>query len=674
MASTLPLTGNGNITINSTTPADGLIKLANATSGNGNMLTIEGSNGATGNNNGGNIIITPGSKTGTGTTEGALNITDSSSRNNLSIRNDGRITLGYGPVSNPGASIIMVPSPTGTAAIDTTNIQDAIDQAAQNGGGTVVLQKGTYFLEAQTFQLYGRDYSCCIRLYGGVRLIGAGMLATILYAANSDCHVIMSDPAEYITGAHPNYDPKNGICIKDLQVLAGANSGSHTGVYLNGVINCLIENVFVNGNYGPTGNPGYHFNRGIHLKAWIATIINCFVYESYQGFNLSWNDDLAPNTPAGDTNAVEMVGCHYEGGILPTPGNGLIGCYINGIANHLSGCTIERRTISETGTPSQTVGVYITGTHGWGNTITGCYFEGWRVTFMLDGCSESSIIGGYMTAFTVSSNLIDPIQYLNGADAIDNCNLSQNIRLRCLQYQGGEWVFFFDWQAARDEIARIIIAPHGTRPDIGYNGNLVITKPAASGQYINIIRSGQYPWSIGMVHNTNNFAIGPGKATDSDFNNPYFVIRDENGNGNIGIGIVNPPGKLTVQGGTPDAGDLFNVNNASGQLIGRIYQDGSGHGVLHILDNSGSTVKIQLYSIGDSYFNGGNFGIGTNSPSSKLDVSGDVEVGSGDAFYLGAPTGTVGSWRITRSGNDLVFQRCTSTTPDVWTTKGVISA
>lgn len=49
-------------------------------------------------------------------------------------------------------------------------------------------------------------------------------------------------------------------------------------------------------------------------------------------------------------------------------------------------------------------------------------------------------------------------------------------------------------------------------------------------------------------------------------------------------------------------------------------------------------------------------GIGTNTPSSKLDVVGDVEIGDANAFYLGPPT-TDGTWRFIRSGNDLVIER-----------------
>ncbi len=54
--------------------------------------------------------------------------------------------------------------------------------------------------------------------------------------------------------------------------------------------------------------------------------------------------------------------------------------------------------------------------------------------------------------------------------------------------------------------------------------------------------------------------------------------------------------------------------------------------------------------------NTGDFGIGTIAPSSKLDVVGDVEINSTNAFYLGDP-GTDGTWRIIRSGDDLLMQQ-----------------
>ncbi|MCK5833712.1 hypothetical protein KAH81_08590, partial [bacterium] len=58
------------------------------------------------------------------------------------------------------------------------------------------------------------------------------------------------------------------------------------------------------------------------------------------------------------------------------------------------------------------------------------------------------------------------------------------------------------------------------------------------------------------------------------------------------------------------------------------------------------------------FFNSGNpgeIGINNETPTSALDVNGDIEVGATDAFYFGDPT-TDGTWRIIRVGTDLQFQ------------------
>ena len=92
---------------------------------------------------------------------------------------------------------------------------------------------------------------------------------------------------------------------------------------------------------------------------------------------------------------------------------------------------------------------------------------------------------------------------------------------------------------------RFTIAPSGVTPDDAYNGNVIVTKSATSGQYINLIRQGIVPWSIGMVYNTSNFAIGTSTSSDANFTNPFFVIKSD---GKIGIGTPAPDQMLTVKG------------------------------------------------------------------------------------------------------------------------------
>lgn len=63
-------------------------------------------------------------------------------------------------------------------------------------------------------------------------------------------------------------------------------------------------------------------------------------------------------------------------------------------------------------------------------------------------------------------------------------------------------------------------------------------------------------------------------------------------------------------------------------------------------------------------------GINTEAPTSALDVVGDIETGSANAFYFGDPS-TDGSWRLVRSGNDLVIERRVT---GAWATKSTIAA
>lgn len=68
-----------------------------------------------------------------------------------------------------------------------------------------------------------------------------------------------------------------------------------------------------------------------------------------------------------------------------------------------------------------------------------------------------------------------------------------------------------------------------------------------------------------------------------------------------------------------------------------------------------NTVVLGNMSIVKTRLNG-NVGIDTSGPSSKLDVAGDIEIGSADNFFYGDPT-TDTTWKTVRSGTKLSFQR-----------------
>ena len=105
-------------------------------------------------------------------------------------------------------------------------------------------------------------------------------------------------------------------------------------------------------------------------------------------------------------------------------------------------------------------------------------------------------------------------------------------------------------------------------------------------------------------------------------NNSTLAAYFQN-DGKVGIGTNAPSSLLTLQ--SPDAGaaDIFAIKADDGGNLYRVGKDANDHGYIELFDGASTPIKVRLNSSGSSYFNGGNFGIGTTAPATKLTIESD---------------------------------------------------
>ena len=88
------------------------------------------------------------------------------------------------------------------------------------------------------------------------------------------------------------------------------------------------------------------------------------------------------------------------------------------------------------------------------------------------------------------------------------------------------------------------------------------------------------------------------------------------GAGNVGIGTTSPVGTFDVKEATNQ--HINFISNTNGAYPGAA-------GILSINDANSAYQPLGIYA-STIYLGGGNVGIGTTSPSAKLEVAGDIKV------------------------------------------------
>jgi hypothetical protein len=137
---------------------------------------------------------------------------------------------------------------------------------------------------------------------------------------------------------------------------------------------------------------------------------------------------------------------------------------------------------------------------------------------------------------------------------------------------------------------------------------------------------------VSLVNTSNNVSA-----------NTLFV---DNTNSRIGVGTTTPVDRLTVK--APGTGNWGLTIRSSGdtQIVASMGTWSSDNGGLS-LNIADGTRKVLLLASGDSYFNGGNVGIGTASPGKTLDVNGSVGIANNQALYFydnGSTARTAATW------------------------------
>ncbi len=176
-------------------------------------------------------------------------------------------------------------------------------------------------------------------------------------------------------------------------------------------------------------------------------------------------------------------------------------------------------------------------------------------------------------------------------------------------------------------------------------------------------------FDFGIVSHQARISYTAGTANDSDIaiqtnGITRLFVQDD---GNVGIGTTSPTSRLDIKSSGNNTNLIQGFASDSSRIF-RLTEHSSGYGIVGVFDAS-AVEKIKLSSNGDSFFDGGNVGIGTTSPQEILEVftgttNESVLIGTTlDGFPSGAsnPTHGIGISRTSDGAySSLIFNEGTN--------------
>ena len=174
----------------------------------------------------------------------------------------------------------------------------------------------------------------------------------------------------------------------------------------------------------------------------------------------------------------------------------------------------------------------------------------------------------------------------------------------------------------------------------GYDGTLQVGARA----YFQHRDAGQTTTSILSTYNNDDTTLNFRLKGVSDAD-AQMTIK---GSGKVGIGTASPGATLDVNGATYVRNVIYGYAGAGNQY-GGLSWGGTDEGFLFLKDSN--VTKVNINSNGDSYFNGGNVGIGTTTPDAKLSVG--PEDGTNELRFLvdNDDTGVLGVYNDDQASN-----------------------